>query len=565
MSDRPPGSGRARASLAAHRWELLFVSGATLLLYLRFLDGPMRLWDEASYATIAHYASAHGYWLVPHIPYDTYVEPTTGVQPYLRKPPLGFWLQAASMSVFGRTVVAARLPAVVASGATAAVVYGLGTHLYSRRVGLLAGTIFVAIPQFMLGSHGGRTATFDAPLVFFGIAFLAALYVGATERRRRLLLVAGCCFGAAMLTKGFAAGIFAIVALPFAVAHREVLLSRWGAGMCLIAVAVPAPWLALASLRHPDLLTVFVHNQVLDRVSGDLGTAAATFGFMSYPYLREFPELYSPWTYPFLPALVGVPVVEGVRRTATRWRTWFVVWWAVAVFGFFAWTGNHGWYIQPMAPAVALLCALVIQRAMDDRAHRALLGVGALGVVLFSDTGAKAVELLTAVGLPAVAATGAVLGAAVLGVAVAPRVDAMAAAVERIDGRRALSVALAATVLIQAGALLAVAGPYDGQAARQQMETGRTIQADGVDAAPLVVQEGIKAPLSNLVFFADRPTRGATVAELNRQSSARYAVIRASDRPDLRRGHTVAGRLTSKHYPALLVVRFDERAGDGSS
>jgi hypothetical protein len=66
------------------------------------------------------------------------------------KPPLFPYVQALSFLVFGPTEVAARLPSLIASVASVALVYALGSTLYGRSVGLLAAWLQAASPFAIL-------------------------------------------------------------------------------------------------------------------------------------------------------------------------------------------------------------------------------------------------------------------------------------------------------------------------------------------------------------------------------------------------------------------------------
>jgi len=71
-----------------------------------------------------------------------YVVPYFNNQLRLDKPPLIYWCQAGSYWVFGENEFAARLPSALASALTALVVFGFGSRLYGRRIGLHAAIVF---------------------------------------------------------------------------------------------------------------------------------------------------------------------------------------------------------------------------------------------------------------------------------------------------------------------------------------------------------------------------------------------------------------------------------------
>ena len=70
--------------------------------------------DEGRYAEIPREMLELGDWINPHLAYVDYFE----------KPPLGHWLNAVSLAVFGENAFAVRLPAALATGLAALIVFG---------------------------------------------------------------------------------------------------------------------------------------------------------------------------------------------------------------------------------------------------------------------------------------------------------------------------------------------------------------------------------------------------------------------------------------------------------
>src|SRR6202035_3662860 len=122
FSDKVPGS-----------WVIALA--AILFVYL-FTCGVPRLFDQidGQYAGAAREMMARGDWLIP----------TQNGVPRLQKPPLVYWCETLSMSVFGVNEFGARLPVVLAT-----IGWFLATGLLARRgVGTsaagLAGALILA-------------------------------------------------------------------------------------------------------------------------------------------------------------------------------------------------------------------------------------------------------------------------------------------------------------------------------------------------------------------------------------------------------------------------------------
>jgi len=176
----------------------LFLLASALFL---FLDGevtPIVLWDESRNIVNALEMQRTGWSLVT----------TYEGQPDLwnTKPPLLIWLMSASVSLFGPSEWALRLPSALAALATL-----LMLLLFTRRVtGSLATACFAAgvllLSPGFFGEHGARTADYDALLVFFTTLYFFALFWAVTRRRPgvRLAAVAGLAIAGAFLTKSVA-------------------------------------------------------------------------------------------------------------------------------------------------------------------------------------------------------------------------------------------------------------------------------------------------------------------------------------------------------------------------
>src|SRR6202046_5421619 len=96
--------------------RLLLIAAAALILYLPGLGRPA-LWepDEGRYAEIAREMYLSGDYVTPR---DDFVR-------YFENPPLVYWCEAASISIFGPTEFAIRLPAALFSAAEVVVTAAL--------------------------------------------------------------------------------------------------------------------------------------------------------------------------------------------------------------------------------------------------------------------------------------------------------------------------------------------------------------------------------------------------------------------------------------------------------
>src|SRR6516164_9400337 len=105
------------------KWRLPSLTLFTFFILLgsRSLNEP----DEGRYSEIAHEMIETGDWLVPHFWY----------LPHLDKPPVTYWLVAASVKLFGLNEWAVRLPVALAGISGVIAAWLLGCSLGGRRVG----------------------------------------------------------------------------------------------------------------------------------------------------------------------------------------------------------------------------------------------------------------------------------------------------------------------------------------------------------------------------------------------------------------------------------------------
>ncbi|MDS0259776.1 glycosyltransferase family 39 protein [Haloarcula sp. S1CR25-12] len=199
---------------------LIFVGFAIYLYIIAVIQPTLSYWDASWYANSARHMINGGYWVIPHLHYDDAV-----FQPFVEKPPLGMWIQAVSMSIFGVSTFAARLPSVLAGVGIALLTFDLGRRWFNWETGITAGLLFYVQPLIFRRGHSMWTADIEMLFLFFGVAFVYAV-LRAVEDAPRWFYVAGIAAGSAVLTKGVAAGVFLVILVPVAVRYRQTLTTR---------------------------------------------------------------------------------------------------------------------------------------------------------------------------------------------------------------------------------------------------------------------------------------------------------------------------------------------------
>lgn len=237
----PPARIRAIAGLV----------GAGLLLLANAWTGSLLGSDDAVYAEVAREGLARGALL----------DPTWHGRPFLEKGPVLPVLLGASMAACGESMLALRLPGVLAGLALLAGMYSLGRAIGLSRAAAAAGAAFVlATNAFYFNARRPLTDVPAAALATWGLALLAgrAGLPGAA--------FAGALLGLSALTK-------LTMPIPFLLAAAA--LRRWrdlaiAAG---VAVAVALPWHAWMWARHGDAFveTYFLYHVVHRAASAVVG------------------------------------------------------------------------------------------------------------------------------------------------------------------------------------------------------------------------------------------------------------------------------------------------------
>ena len=302
--------------------SLLVVLALAPLWLLGILGRGLWTPDEPREADIAWRMSLQDDRALPHL---------AGV-PFLEKPPLSYWMSAATLTLFGNSAAAARAPnllyAVIAALSVAALALAMQAEV--------AAAVIAAVVA-MSALTAFRVSVWLAPdaclLAGSALALLGAwrgytAAPGGAKAGGYALMHLGAAVGfMAKSAPGWVVPALALLALIFW-ERRWQELRRWElyAGFLLQALII-GPWL-LAVARQPHatetLSALFWHNLV-GRFTRVAAPAALdyTSGHHNSPgkYLRELPLYLLPWTL-----LVAAALVRAWRHTrrvtpeGTAWR-----------------------------------------------------------------------------------------------------------------------------------------------------------------------------------------------------------------------------------------------------
>ena len=341
-------------------WRTPLFFGVLALLAFAFQGTrPLAEPDEGRYVDIALQMVDSGDWWIPRLHAE---------EPHLAKPPLTYWLIAASVSLFGRNEWAVRLPYGLAFLVTALLVMDI-----ARSLGLHSPRVAALVWATSLGALVGASfVSTDAILMTFETAAMAA----ALRCKTTLMWIA---FGLAFLTKG-PPGLLPLVALLVFVALRD---RDPRAALRVLADPVGVPcflllgfgWFASMIARDTSLASYFLGYELLDRVAtGVHGRNQHWWGALSV-YAPTLALGVLPWVVP----IAWAPRTSGGLSSPARRLLW--IWIAVPLAAFALSRSRLPLYVLPLFVPMALLIAPRVA-ALAVPYPRRMAAVGGAWVVL---------------------------------------------------------------------------------------------------------------------------------------------------------------------------------------
>jgi hypothetical protein len=342
------------------------IGGSVALAALLFMpgigDSPFDDPGEGQHAEIAREMAVSGDWLALRL---------NGV-PYLDKPPLLYWLEAAAFSAAGPREWTARLTPVLAAVMAVAGTAVLGARLlgpagaFLAAGALLSSTLFVSFGRYV------RPETLFVAAIQWGFT---GILLGLAESRPRVArawsLLGAAMLGIASLAKDPLGliGPLGAIGLALALCGAARPIRRWlpPAGIALLLL-VGGGWYAIALRGRGFAWYALVDNHLLNalrlRRFPDEDVPLSALEFLAISALGAFPWIAS----------AALTVAALVRRRAWRIReeqAWTALaLWAVgiaAVCAVVPFRLPH--YALPAYPAVALLAA----RAWQEWPPRAMI------------------------------------------------------------------------------------------------------------------------------------------------------------------------------------------------
>lgn len=287
------------------------------------------------------------------------VTPTFLGEPFLDKPILFFWAEAASLEVFGDRELAIRVPPLMFGLLGMLAVALLGRGIFGTASGLAAG---IAYATMILPLGVSQVAVHDIGVVPFMCVACWCLYSATTPGdasafSRRILwlgLAAGAALGLSILTKGLVGCVFAGIFAACLAVRRPAALPQLIAILIVagfVAVLVAAPWYVAMERAHPGYLHYYFVERHLR------GYLTATQRHAGRPWWYYAPIVLGgalPWTGYLAYA---IPAVRGDSLRTVIWG-----WFALGLVFLSIGESKLATYALPVFPALALLAGDVIVR-----------------------------------------------------------------------------------------------------------------------------------------------------------------------------------------------------------
>lgn len=355
--------------LYEHRYGIsLFLLAAALLLPFLGLS-PLTDPDEPVYGQTAKEMLAAGDWLSPRIFGNFWYD----------KPPLFYWLEMASYSLFGISDYTSRLPSAFMGILTVLYLYWQGAKMFTKEIAYAAALVLLTSLGFV---YIGNAAVTDMTLML-------ALTVTMISFYRRQYYVAYIFCGLSLLAKGpIGYGFPALIMLLYIIIRRHWSLLRTmkiPQGI-LLAFLVGLPWYYLMYRVHGDaFIDTFIGFHNITRFTAPEHPGQNHL-FFFIPVLLAF---MLPWSGAIVPAIGRFVKNKGPHKDALS----FCLIWAAFIFVFFSISQTQlVTYIAPMFPPTAFLIGWYMNECRQE-GRRPILWIVTLLVLGLALLGSNAIPL----------------------------------------------------------------------------------------------------------------------------------------------------------------------------
>lgn len=359
--------------------SFLVILSAVLAWHFHALR-PLADWDEGIYSNIV------GEILQNH----TWGHFTLQGTPWFDKEPLGFWLMAFSVKLWGFNLWALRFPALLASLSIAPLWYALARLRVKPWLAGSGAALFLVSPV-LWHNHMLGTADFESLTLALSLATVLTYF---HTRATRWWFSSALFLAALFLTRGIWGFPFLLLLVASEIIRPYFKLDRWSWSK-IISVSGGAliPWLiwhVSQYLQNPDLyVQIYWRAQFVERVVGQVD---AHGGPITY-YVH------------FLQILLRTPtlILFGVSAAWLKWfawqkRDWFlavlVLWLGATIIPPHVLSTKLNWYILPAMPVLYLVITMSVNELLQIEKKLARVSLAVI-IFLASVTAGRSIVVLT--------------------------------------------------------------------------------------------------------------------------------------------------------------------------
>jgi 4-amino-4-deoxy-L-arabinose transferase-like glycosyltransferase len=354
--------------------DLLLLSVLICALFSAFLGNrSLSTPDEARYSEIPLEMVQSGDYITPHL---------DGIK-YFEKPILFYWLQVASIKLFGLHEWAMRIVPLLMGLLGCLFTYVAGRKLYGRTCGLIASLLLATTTLYYFLA---RFVVIDMTLTTLLSACLFSFLLGNEEaqiKRKKYYFWAMFIFSAlATLTKGLIGVVFpgAIIFLWLMLFNEWRQLKTYciPSGI-LIWLIITLPWHIAVQHANPEFFRFYLIDQQFARYFTSYANREQAFWYLPTFFVLGF----FPWIA-FLPQTIAFSWPHPFREREKQKTALFLMLWAAVIYLFFQFSHSQlPPYILPIFPPLAILTARYLSAAIAEQQEErgALYGLRALALV----------------------------------------------------------------------------------------------------------------------------------------------------------------------------------------
>ena len=324
-----------------------YLVGFILLIIVRLyliIKIPLMDKTEARYANIARIMAEINDWIVVQIDYGV---------PFWAKPPLSTWVSALSLSIFGNSEWAVRLPYLIVS-----ILLALWISKYSNhKNNYFSAFVLFSIPEFYL--HSGVVST-DLMLSMSIALIMLSFWEIIINKKSKWNYGLFIAIGLGLLSKGPISLALTLPPILLWAIHfkmmKEILFKLWWVRGILISLIIALPWYLLVELNSPGFYDYFIIGEHFQRYF-DSGWSGDKYGRPKQQVLGIIWVFLILLTLPWIILLIRKIFKEFKNMLSNKWQMFLLYWifWTPFLFTFSK-SLIHP-YIMPVMVPIALLIA----------------------------------------------------------------------------------------------------------------------------------------------------------------------------------------------------------------